>query len=164
MGVLRELVHNFELKMVLSELDQPRLVLYLLVEAPCLVNEHRSLECHGVLLFRAEGEHLVVLLIVKDLAEEEPVAELNYRLLWPPYLCQQLDLGHLEDLKDDQGVDVGKLLAKVANERGLGDKVAGLEVVVVFESAEGAINKVLNLLDVLILGHLAELLLDFFRV
>ena len=68
MGVLRELADNFELKMVLPELDQPRLVLDLLVEAPCLVDEHRCLKCHGVLLFRAEGEHLVVLLVVNDLA------------------------------------------------------------------------------------------------
>ena len=107
MGILRELAEDFELEVVLPELDEPRLVLDLLVEAPNLVDEHGSLEGHGVLLLRAEGEHLVVVLVVDDLVEEVPVAELDHRLLWPPNFGEQLDLGHLEDLKDDQCVNVG---------------------------------------------------------
>jgi hypothetical protein len=66
--------------MVLFELNQPRLVFYLLVQAPHLIDEHCCFKVDHILLFGTEREHLVVLLVVNDLVEEVSVAKLDHCL------------------------------------------------------------------------------------
>lgn len=74
--------------MVLPELYQSREVLYFLIEAPLRVDKHSSFERHGVLLLCAVGEHLIILLVVDDLVEKVPVAELYDGLLGATDFCE----------------------------------------------------------------------------
>lgn len=113
-----------------------------------------------VLLLGAEWEELVELFVVYDLVAEEPVAQLDDGLLWPSNLRQELDLYHLQHFKYDQRLNIRDLLAKVANEGRLTDKVPCLPIVVISECAECPIHKVLNLLDILRRRDAIELLLD----